>query len=278
MTELNLAEMLNQSKVIAAEAGALLREHFARPKKSLQKSTSIDLVTEADRKSEALIVDRLNALFPDHHVVGEEGGDYADGNAANAYRWYIDPLDGTTNFAHGLPHFAVNMSLVGEDNQLLVGVTHDVMRDESFAAAAGLGATLNDVPLQVSNTPTLAQSIVVTGFPYDKWQDPENNTAQWAWFAVRTQGVRRLGAAALDLAYIAAGRIDGYWEQKLHLWDALAGVLLVREAGGKVTDYLGGQAEIMQTRPRVVATNGRIHDEMLEVLKQGDAAPRPAGA
>lgn len=276
MTELSLAEVLNQAKSIAAEAAALLRDHFARPQKSLQKSTSIDLVTEADRQSEALIVARLNALFPDDHVIGEEGGDYADGNAAKAYRWYIDPLDGTTNFAHGLPHFAVNMSLVGEDDQLLIGVTHDVMRDESFAAAAGLGATLNDVPLRVSKTPSLAQSIVVTGFPYDKWHDSNNNTDEWGWFTVRTQGVRRLGAAALDLAYIAAGRIDGYWEQKLHPWDALAGVLLVREAGGKVTDYLGGQTEIMQARPRVVATNGRIHEEMLQVLKFGNTAPRPA--
>lgn len=272
---LNLVDALQKTIPIAEEAGALLREHFARPRRALNKSSVIDLVTEADKQSEALIVGKLREFFPTHQIVGEEGGAYAHEGTNGDYRWFVDPLDGTTNFAHGLPIFSVSMALTGPDGRTILAVVYDPTRQETFAAAKGHGATLNGEPLQVSATESLGASLVISGFPYDKWTTNENNVDNWGNFVVRTQGERRLGSAALDLCYVAAGRADGYWEGKLHQWDMMAGVLLVLEAGGRVTDNQGGTDFYGVKRPFIVATNGLIHDQMLDVIRLGKDAPRP---
>lgn len=271
---MNLDTILEKAVAIAHATGELIRAQAAQPRLANRKSAQIDLVTETDQQAEALIVKHLTQYFPDHHIVGEEGGSYENGGKTT-YRWYIDPIDGTTNFAHGIPHYSVSLAMTGPDGLPLVGVVYDPMRDEMFAATQGGGATLNNRPIHVSVTPRLAEAVVATGFPYDKWTDPANNAAEWSNFLVRTSGVRRQGSAALDLAYVATGRYDGYWEQKLNPWDALAGVLLVIEAGGTVTDYDGKQNGITARYPRIVATNGYIHAEMLAVLQQGEMAPRP---
>lgn len=276
MIAIDLHTKQKSAESIAHEAGILLRDFVQRPLNLDSKTSSIDLVTEADRQSEALIVSRLREYFPADAIVGEEGGDYAaENDSVNSFRWFIDPLDGTVNFAHRLPHFSISMALVNPNNQPVIGVIYDPMHNECFTAVQGHGAFLNGVRLHVSATEKLAQSLLVTGFSYDTWANPDNNVEQFGDFMVRTQGVRRLGSAALDMAYVAAGRLDGYWEQKLQQWDVMAGVLLVKEAGGKVTDYHGNQTEVFQKRPRVVASNGSIHDEMIEVLRLGKAAPRP---
>jgi myo-inositol-1(or 4)-monophosphatase len=272
---LDLAAALQQTIQIAQSAGALLREHFARPRKALNKSSVIDLVTEADKQSEALIVSHLREIFPAHQIVGEEGGAYAQEGETADYRWFVDPLDGTTNFAHGLPIFSVSMALTGSDGKPVLAVVYDPTRDETFAAAKGLGATLNDQAIQVSETESLGAALVISGFPYDKWTTTENNLENWSNFVVRTQGERRLGSAALDLCYVAAGRADGYWEGKLHQWDMMAGALIVTEAGGRVTDYEGGTDLYGLKRPFLVSSNGHIHEEMLEVIRLGKDAPRP---
>lgn len=271
---MNLMDILQEAVPIAQAAGAILRDHATRPRHADHKAALVDLVTEADRASEAFILQRLQTTFPQHQVVGEEGSNYQPVDA-NGYRWYIDPLDGTTNFAHGLPHFSISMALTNADGWPIVGIVYDPMRDECFAATKGGGATLNGQSVHVSSTERLAGSVVASGFPYDKWTDPENNAAQWGHFVVRSQGVRRMGSAALDLAYVGAGRFDGYWEQKLQRWDVLAGILVVLEAGGTVTDYAGDPSGITVARPRLVASNGLIHAEMLDVLRLGETAPRP---
>lgn len=271
---LNLVDALQTTVQIAEEAGALLREHFARPRRALNKSSVIDLVTEADKQSEALIVSKLREFFPTHQIVGEEGGAYEHAGTNGEYRWFVDPLDGTTNFAHGLPIFSVSMALTGPDGKPIVAVVYDPTRRETFTAAKGHGAALNGQSLQVSETESLGASLVISGFPYDKWTTDENNVDNWGNFVVRTQGERRLGSAELDLCYVAAGRADGYWEGKLHQWDMMAGVLIVMEAGGRVTDYQGGTEFYDVKRPFIVATNGLIHDQMLEVIRLGKDAPR----
>ncbi len=235
----------------------------------------VDLVTEADRASEAFIVESLERAFPSHHIHGEEGGGKGAPKATAAYHWYIDPLDGTTNFAHGLPQYSVSIALVGPEGMLL-GVVYDPVRDERFSAARGMGAHLNGAPIHVSQTPKLAQALVATGFPYNRWTAEDDNTAEWRRFMKRTQGVRRLGSAALDLCYVAMGRLDLFWEKHLSPWDVLGGALIVEEAGGRVTDFDGGRPEPEHLGARVVATNGLIHGEALEVFRLGDAAPLPS--
>lgn len=275
-TTLNLTTVLNKTTAIAREAGQLLREYTAHPNHADTKSASVDLVTAADRASEALIVERLKDQFPDFLIIGEEGGAYENSGDADSYRWYVDPIDGTTNFAHGIPHFAVSMALTTDKNEPIFGVIYDPMRDECFSAVKGLGATLNSKPIHVSKTEKLAQSVVGSGFPYNKWTSPENNAENWGNFVVRSQGIRRLGSAALDMAYVACGRLDGYWEHHLSRWDVFAGIVIVQEAGGKVTDYEGNPNNITIEKPRLVASNGNIHDEIVQVLKLGKDAPRPS--
>ncbi len=272
---LSMTEVLYTAEHIARQAGALLRYYFERPRASDHKRTRIDLVTEADRASEQLIVEALQHAFPQHHIVGEEGGGYGPPAETTPYHWYVDPLDGTTNFAHRFPVFAVSLALSGPDMQPLLGVVYDPMRDEVFKAQRGRGATLNGQPLHVSAVNDLAEALVVTGFPYDRWTKEDNNVATFGHFVRRVQGVRRVGAAALDLCWVAAGRCDVYWERGLQPWDGQAGMLCVLEAGGTVTDYAGEVSEAMWRGQAVVATNGLLHNQALDVIQHGAAAPLP---
>lgn len=249
---------------IAREAGALVAAGFANRHSEVHKGDPHNLVTETDHASEALIVAALARRFPDHAVRAEEGRGHAgDGGV----EWVVDPLDGTNNFAHGLPIFCVSLAAL-RGGEVVVGVTYDPLRDELFAARRGGGARLNGRRIAVSQRATLAESIVVTGFPYDKRTNPDNNLAQFVAVTPHVRGIRRLGSAALDLAYVAAGRMEAYWERGTHAWDVAAGVLLVTEAGGRVTDYAGGPAQI--DGGRFVASNGQIHDALLARL--GEAA------
>ncbi len=270
---IDLSAALTIAEDCALRAGALLREALQRPRQVDYKGV-VNLVTQADRESEALIKARLLAVYPDHHIVGEEGGGVGAPAEQAAYRWYIDPLDGTTNFAHGIPIFTVSIALAGPDGLPLVGVVYDPNRDERFLAVRGRGVTLNGRPIHVSTVAALEQANLATGFPYDRWTNPDNNTEEWLNFLLRAQAVSRIGSAALELAYVAAGRLDGYWEQRVNPWDVMAGLLCVTEAGGRISDYHGQTEGVHQGR-EVVASNGLIHDRMLTVIILGEAAPRP---
>lgn len=254
---------------IAREAGSILREEFARPAQISYKG-DVDLVTQADKRSEETIVTRLQEYFPGHSVAAEEGtGQEQDSD----FRWHVDPLDGTTNFAHGYPCFSVSIALARRGT-LLAGVVYNPFYDELFAAARGAGATLNGKPISVSKAASLSTSLLCTGFPVHKRLANPNIHYYWD-FTLRSHGVRRDGSAALDLASVAAGRFDGFWEFGLKPWDTAAGVLLLEEAGGKISDFssepyqLGG--------PMILATNGLIHEEMrkvaLEISQRDPAAP-----
>lgn len=243
-------------EAIAREAGTLLMDHFARAV-TIEYKRDVDLVTAADRASEKLIVERLRALWPEHGIVGEEG---TRSDPGADYRWYVDPLDGTTNFAHGYPVFCVSIALVHKGEELVAGVLYDPTRDEMFSAERGEGATLNGKAIHVSKTARLAESILGTGFPsHKRHQNP--NIHFYHQITLRSHGVRRAGSAALDLANVACGRYDGFWEFNLNPWDTAAGVLLVREAGGLVTRFDGSAFRIDSRE--VLATNRLIHQELL---------------
>lgn len=254
----------------AREAGALLRRGVETQKSLSRKSSAVDLVTEYDHRAEALISERLGATFPTHRFVAEEGSQ--NGLAVKAgqdgYCWYIDPLDGTNNYAHGFPVFAVSLALYRQEKPL-IGVIFDPMRDECFSAINGRGARLSangaTSNLQVSQNSTLLESLLATGFPYDRHHTNQDNIAQFTGFLKTARGIRRAGSAALDLAYVAAGRLDGFWEFKLNSWDVAAGVLLVKEAGGHVTG-IDGRSWRLSPKVSMVASNGRIHPAMLAVL------------
>jgi myo-inositol-1(or 4)-monophosphatase len=249
---------------IAREAGARLREFFIQGVATEYKG-DVDLVTVADRTVEKLIRTRLSEAFPLHGIYGEEGTrERLDGE----FRWYVDPLDGTTNFAHGFPQFCVSLGLEhrpaglksDEDGTIVAAVIFDPMRDELFEAELGRGATLNGVPLHVSKIPHLAEALLATGFPSRK-RHANPNIHFYHEFTLRSHGVRRAGSAALDLAYVAAGRLEAFWEFNLNSWDTAAGVLLVTEAGGRVSDFAGGRFRLESSE--VLATNGLIHDELV---------------
>jgi len=251
-------EYLKVAIEAAREAGAVLRAEFYRPKQISYKG-EVDIVTESDRRSEALIVARLREQFPSHAIVAEEGGGAAAAGAKHC--WHVDPLDGTTNFAHGYPCFAVSIGVV-EDGEPLAGVVFNPVSEELFTATRGEGAYLNEERIHVSPVETLAQSLVATGFPTHHRKRSANINYYWE-FTLRSHGVRRDGSAALDLCSVAAGRFDAFWEFNLHSWDTAAGILLVQEAGGIVTDFAG-----KPYRPGghdMLASNGRIHREMQEV-------------
>jgi myo-inositol-1(or 4)-monophosphatase len=250
---------------IARRAGELLCEGWGAVE-NISFKGEIDLVTERDEASEALIVAALRDAFPDHAIHTEEGGESGE---AGGWSWLIDPLDGTTNYAHGFPFFAVSLAAAYQ-GRMEVGVVYDPLRDECFTARRGAGTLLNGKPIHVSTTDTLRRSLLATGFPYDVWTNPDNNLDHFANFTLKAQAIRRPGAAAIDLAYVACGRLDGFWELRLHAWDVAAGALLVHEAGGRVTDiqddarFMPGGALI----PSIVASNGLIHAQMLAVLEQ----------
>ncbi len=263
---------------IARQAGALLLDYAARGFDVNTKTTSINLVTEADQAAEALITAAIRAVFPDHAIVGEEGGGYDVPGAADApYRWYVDPLDGTTNFAHHLPIYAVNLSVVDRSGEPVVGLTYDPSRDECFSVIRGQGATLNNRPIHVSATSDLLGALLTSGFPYDRHTAQDNNWAEWGAFLRRAQGVRCTGSAALDMAYVACGRFDGYWERGPQPWDFLAGILMIREAGGQVTTY-AGRTDGLYSGHEILASNGRIHQAMVDVLEETQAALRASGS
>jgi myo-inositol-1(or 4)-monophosphatase len=252
--------MLNFAIQAARDAGMLLLEKFGR-KITISKKGDINLVTEADLASEALIVERIRSYFPKHAILAEESG--VTEVAGSEYRWIIDPLDGTTNYAHGYPCFAVNIALE-HNGEIIIGVTYDPTRDEMFAAEHGQGATLNNKKIGVSATEDLKDALLVTGFSYDFALRP-NFMEHFTKFILSARGVRRDGSAALDMAYMACGRFDGFWEEGLNPWDMAAGKILIEEAGGVITGYNGAAFDIYH--PPLVASNGSIHDEMLAVLR-----------
>ncbi|MGC9348536.1 MAG: inositol monophosphatase family protein [Anaerolineae bacterium] len=275
MSKVNTLEACELARELAREAGALIREAFGSISHVDYKG-EVNPVTEADTAAETLIIERLRQAFPDHGILGEEsGGDHRQAAAASDPRpiWLIDPLDGTNNFAHGFPHFSVSVGL-RVDSKMQLGVVYDPMRDELFVAQRGNGATLNGAPIQVTSTQLLADGFLATGFPYDRRIAAENNVQMLDNFLRRSQGVRRVGSAALDMAYVACGRFDGFWEFRLSPWDVAAATLLVEEAGGRTSDFSGGQ-DRLYSGDEVLASNGLIHDEMLRVLREGPAAPHP---
>ncbi len=244
----------------ARAAGQLLRRELPGRRRISYKTSPTNLVTEMDARAEALVVEALAKAFPDDAVLAEEAGATA---GRSARRWIVDPLDGTTNYAHGVPLFAVSIALE-RAGRVVLGVVYDPCHDELYVAERGEGATLNDRPLRVSETATIDESLLATGFPYDIRETADTNLREYGAFSLRARAVRRLGSAVLYLAWVAAGRFDGYWELTLGTWDVAAGALLVEEAGGRVTDLGGGPLDL--ARPAVVASNGRIHDAMLSLL------------
>ena len=256
--------LLNFAVQTARDAGRILADRLGR---ALQVSNKgdIDLVTEADLASERLIIDRIKSHYPRHSILAEESGatdgvDFIPGKSE--WKWIIDPLDGTTNYAHGYPCFCVSIGLERE-GKLELGVVYDPMRDEVFAAERGSGATLNERRIRVSAIDDLNAAMLCTGFPYNVRERPDF-TRQFANFTMAAQAVRRDGSASLDLAYLACGRFDGFWEEGLRPWDIAAGVLLVEEAGGQVSDYRGQPLDLYN--PLTLASNGLVHDAMIRVL------------
>ena len=264
-----MADLVGIAEGIAQEAGELLREFYRRGVSTEYKG-DVDLVTEADRASEKLIVSRLHERLPGHGIYGEEG---TRTGLESEYRWYVDPLDGTTNFAHGFPVFCVVLGcerrasglMPDEDGEMVAGVVYDPLRDEMFSAARGEGATLNGEKIHVSRTKSLQESLVATGFPSHK-RHRSPNIHFYQEFTLRSHGVRRAGSAALDLAYVACGRLDGFWEFSLNPWDTSAGYLLVQEAGGRVSHMDGGRFTLDSRE--VLATNAQIHHEMMDLFAQ----------
>lgn len=252
--------MLSFAIETARDAGRLLLEKFGRGI-AVQKKGDIDLVTEADLASEALIVERIRSHFPRHGILAEESGE-AKIDDSSTFKWIIDPLDGTTNFAHGYPCFCVTIALERE-REVVVGVTYDPTRDELFSAERGGGASLNNKPIRVSACEELSEALIVTGFPYD-FKRREDFARHLTQFLLNSRGVRRDGSAAIDMAYVACGRFDGFWEEGLNPWDMAAGVLLIEEAGGQVTSYDGSQFSIYS--PPILASNGLIHTQMSRIL------------
>ncbi|HEY3064432.1 MAG TPA: inositol monophosphatase family protein [Methylomirabilota bacterium] len=247
---------------LARAAGQLLRRELVGSRQISYKGAPTNLVTEMDGRSERLIVEGLAQAFPDDAVLGEEGGPRG---GRSGRRWIVDPLDGTTNYAHGIPIFAVSIALEVEKTVVL-GVVYDPSLDELYVAERGAGARLNDAAIAVSAATRLDESLLATGFPYDIRVRADNNLREYAALSVRARAVRRFGSAVLDLAYVAAGRFDGYWELTLAPWDVAAGALLVTEAGGRVTDIAGGGLDV--DAPSLIATNGRIHAELFAVLRE----------
>ena len=262
-------DYLNAAVEVAREAGAILREEFDRPLQISYKG-DVDLVTQADKRSEAAIVKRLTEYFPEHAIAAEEGTGHESASQSE-YRWHVDPLDGTTNFAHGYPCFCVSIGLAKGDT-VIAGVVFNPFYNELFAAARGQGATLNGKKIHVSKVATLSTSLLCTGFPVHKRLANPNIHYYWD-FTLCSHGVRRDGSAALDLASVAAGRFDAFWEFGLQKWDTAAGMLLVEEAGGMVSDFHGQPYRL--GGPMILATNGLIHEEMREValdISQRDPA------
>lgn len=252
---------LQSFAIEAARAAGLVLLTKAKHGFSVEYKAAVNLVTDADRAAEECVVSAIRSNFPRHRLLAEEGGALA--TDASPYQWIIDPLDGTTNFAHGFPFFSVSIALEYAGSCVL-GVVLDPVRNELFTAELGRGAWLNGAPIRVSAIDTVNQALLVTGFAYDIRDNPNNNLDHFSRLSLRAQGVRRTGSAALDLCYVAAGRFDGFWEVRLQPWDMAAGFVILREAGGVATSFEKGTFSIYGQQ--LVATNGRIHDEMLALL------------
>lgn len=243
----------------AKKAGALLKDNLGRAIK-IEFKGEVNIVTEMDRRSEALIMDAIKKAFPDHGILTEES---AEQRSSTGYRWIIDPLDGTTNYSHGFPFFCVSIAFE-ENGVVKLGAVYDPMLDELFLAEDGKGATVNGKPIRVSKIEKLDKSLLATGFPYDLRYSKDNNLDYFTDFTLKAQAIRRAGSAALDLCYVACGRFDGFWEMKLYPWDTAAASLIVKEAGGALSDFKGGPFSIYEKQ--CLASNGLIHREMLDVL------------
>jgi myo-inositol-1(or 4)-monophosphatase len=246
----------------ARQAGTFLRSHFGTHPAVSYKGSPTNLVTEMDRGAEVIIIETIRRHFPGHRVLAEESGALA---GVDPHRWIVDPLDGTTNYAHGFPIYGVSIALELDD-ALEVGVVYDPSREELFVAERGRGATLNGAPLRVSTTPTLGESLLATSHPNDIRETPRDNLVEHAGLMYRCHSVRSIGSAVLALAAVAAGRLDGYWEQRLGAWDIAAGALLIREAGGTVTAVDGSTLDL--AAPTITASNGLIHREIVLALEE----------
>lgn len=271
MSDLDLQHVLTIGVAAAREAGALLMDGFGRTKTIDRKSSAVDWVTQFDTASEALLASRLRAAFPDHSFVGEEG---LSAQGSQPYTWYIDPLDGTINYAHGFPVFCVSLALWQGDRPLL-GIIYDPTRDECFTAIAGRGAEVTTstgtTALRVTTETDLVSSLLATGYPYDAHTSADDNLNYTRAFTKRAQGLRRAGSAALDVVYVAAGRLDGYWELKVHVWDVAAAIVILLEAGGQAT-LLDGRPFVLSRQFDMVASNAHLHRQLLDII----AATPPA--
>ncbi|HTP12830.1 MAG TPA: inositol monophosphatase family protein [Bacteroidota bacterium] len=256
--------MLQLAVDAALEAGRFLKMNIGKIKHIEHKQgEERNLVTEIDKKTEHMIIEKIKQRYPQHDFLAEESGSH---HSVSDYKWIIDPLDGTTNYTHGLPVFCTSIALEHQ-GQVVLGAIYDPNQDELFTAEKGKGAYLNNRRIHVSSAARLMESLIVTGFPYDIKDNPYNAVGHFANFLMSSQAVRRLGSAALDLSYVACGRFDGFWEVTLNPWDMAAGVLFVEEAGGKFTNFRGFPSDIYS--PNVLTTNGLIHDQMVDILKKG---------
>jgi myo-inositol-1(or 4)-monophosphatase len=253
--------MIDNIIQISKEAGELIRNAFGKSHSVEFKTNELNLVTETDKASEKLITDFIKKKYPSHGILAEEGSDF---NKSAEYLWVIDPLDGTTNFAHGLPIFAVSIG-VQKNGETIAGVVYDVMRDVVYSSEKGCSSFENDKRINVSKNKNLGHSVLVTGFPYDIKENPDKAYERFIAFLKQARAIRRLGSAAIDFCYIACGVFDGFWEVSLHPWDICAGKLIVEEAGGAVTDFDGNKIDIYSKR--ILATNKIVHQKMIEVMK-----------
>jgi myo-inositol-1(or 4)-monophosphatase len=259
------SQFLSIAKNAAETAGELVKNNF-RKNKIVSKKTGSETVTDTDIASEKIIKKIIQKKYPDHNFTTEE---LANQKTDSDYTWYIDPIDGTTNFSRGIPHFSISIGLKYK-NEIIVGVVFDPIKNEMFTGEKNKGAFLNNKKIKVSNTKLLKNSILATGFAYDCFTNPNNNTKQISAFVPLTSGIRRFGGAALDICYVAAGRFDGYWERNIKPWDLVAGIIILKEAGGKITDYGNKKIEV-QNIDQVIASNGKIHQEMYDVIKKSYA-------
>ena len=253
-----LEDIINISK----EAGELIRSKFNTNFSFEYKSNESDLVTEVDKASEKIIIDFISKKYPSHGIITEEGGTSI---SRSEYNWVIDPIDGTTNFAHGLPIFAVSIG-VQKNGETIAGAVYDIMQDIIYSAEMNNGAYEDDKKIKVNDNANLRHAVLVTGFPYDIAENPENALGKFAAFTKAARGIRRLGSAAIDFCYVAKGVFDGFWEVHLKPWDICAGKLIVEEAGGLVTDFEGNMINILSRR--VLASNGKLHDSMIKILNE----------